>query len=242
MLPFIKFSAPTKAFKYRKMWQCFPVKFEQTSSVSEKFPVLWHRKVYSQCVLLNKVFTKRQKLLGSFGCWNSFAHLTIFKGGSSCVSHSTSSVDEKTKKWNCDGTSLSTLVIAKFDSRTVSDFTYLLSGYLSGYAILKIPFSWFFFPKSIDVVARTVPFPSRSFGYRPRRTCSGCWTVLAAIWFNIKLVSSVGSRFFRLLTVPINNYFFILCASPGLRSLEIIECKLGTDQNLQVSFAHLTEV
>ena len=72
--------------------------------------------------------------------------------------------------------------------------------------------------------------PSRSFGYRPRTTCSGCWTVLAAIWFNIKLVSSVRSRFFRLLTVAINNYFFILCASPGLRSLEIIECKLGVDQ------------
>ena len=83
--------------------------------------------------------------------------------------------------------------------------------------------------------------PSRSFGYRPRTTCSSCWTVLAAIWLNINLVSSVGSRFFRLITVAINNYFFILCASPGLRSLEIIECKLGVDQILQVSFAYLAE-
>ena len=121
----------------------------------------------------------------------------------------------------------------------VSDFTYLSSDYLSGYAILKFPFLWFS-PKSIDI-ASTVPLPSRSFGYRPRTTCSGCWTVLAAIWFNIKLVSSVGSQFFRLLTVAINNYFFFLWASPGLRSLEIIECKYGVDQILQVSFAYLTE-
>ena len=88
----------------------------------------------------------------------------------------------------------------------VSDFTYLLSGYLSGYAILKFPFLWFF-QNQLTLLLAQFDCPSRSFGYRPRTTCSGCWTVLAAIWFNIKLVSSVGSRFFRLLTVAINNYF-----------------------------------
>ena len=99
-----------------------------------------------------------------------------------------------------------------------------------------------FFQNQLTLLLAQFHCPSRSFGYRPRTTCSGCWTVLAAIWFNIKLVSSMGSRFFRLLTVAINNYFFILCASPGLRSLEIMECKLGVDQIFQFSFAYSTEV
>ena len=53
-----------------------------------------------------------------------------------------------------------------------------------------------FFQNQMTLLLAQFHCPSRSFGYRPRTTCSGCWTVLAAIWFNIKLVSSVGGRFF----------------------------------------------
>ena len=83
--------------------------------------------------------------------------------------------------------------------------------------------------------------PSRGFGYRPRTTCFGCWTVLAAIWFSIKLVSSVGSRFFRLLTVAINNYFSFFALSLVYDLWKLSNANL-CGSNLQVSFAYLTEV
>ena len=122
----------------------------------------------------------------------------------------------------------------------VSDFTHLLSVDLSGYAILNFPF-YGFFQNQLTLLLAQFHCHSRCFGGHPRTTYFGCWTVLTAIWFNINLVSSVGSRFFRFLTVEINNYFSFF-ALPLVYDHWKISNVNGMDQIFQVSFAYLTEV
>ena len=197
--------------------------------------MLWHRMVYSQCVLLNRVF-KRQKLLGIIWllkliCIHNFQRRLFPFASFSRWEKQVMELWWTFSQHSCH---------REISQRMVSDFTYRLSCNLSGCAISKIPFLWFF-PKTIDVKASTVPLPSRGFGYRPITTCFGRWTVLAAIWFNVKLISSVGSRFFRLSQLKLTIIFPSL-RFPWCTSLEFIECKLDKDQILQVSFAYLTEV
>ena len=54
-----------------------------------------------------------------------------------------------------------------------------------------------FFSKTIDFIASTLSLPLPWFRLSFENIVLWLfWTVLTAIWFNIKLVSSVGSRFF----------------------------------------------
>ena len=89
----------------------------------------------------------------------------------------------------------------------VSGFTYLSSGYLSGYANLKIPFLRFF-PKSIDVVASTIPLPFPWFRLSSENNV--IWSLNCVSCDVVEHQIGPIFRFFRLLTVAINIFFHSL--------------------------------